>query len=271
MPLWLYVSPSPTISPSTGVSAASDANPVVSLLCMVVVVAAVVMGISSSVKAKQRFDEAKRRADAMSDEELVALERKILGRLHRVHGADPTMRELSASAGETYEDACLATERLIRVGMAEIVEREKPEGEPSQRPDPRRRPLPGDQIRVTNAGSRYFHDRAGQEGLKVNGDYINVGSNSVVNNRSVVANSFNTIADRYDIEFARAMEKVEKAVVEAGNPEAQELLTAFTEALTSDRRQPSVLKRLFAGIIEAAPAVAAMTDVVTKISTQIAQ
>lgn len=270
MRLWVYLTPSPTFSPETAVPAGdSGGDTALSVLFMLVLVIAIVVGVSSSAKKKERFEEAKRRANDMSDEELVALDRKLLGRLHRVHGVDITMRELSTSADVPYEDACLAAERLIRTGLAELVEREGQEAKPA--PDPRRRPEAVDRIRITSAGSRHFLDGIAKERLKVNGDYITVGSNSVLNNRSVVAGSFNTIAQKYSDEFARAVQQLEKTVVEAGNPEAKELLVAFTETLASDRRQPSVLKRLFAGIVEAAPAVSAMTNVVNTISSHLAQ
>jgi hypothetical protein len=268
--LWLYLTPSPTFSPETGAATGdSGGETALSVLFVLALIVAAVMGISSSMKKQQRFDEAKQRADDMSDEDLVTLDRKLLGRLHRVHGADVTMRELSASAGETYEDACLATERLIRTGLAELVEVEGQQAKPV--PDSRRRPKAVDRIRITSAGSRHFLDGIAKERVKVNGDYITVGSNSVVNNRSVVEGSFNTIAQKYSDEFARAVQQLEKAVVESGDPEAKELMDAFAEALASDRRQPSVLKRLFAGVIEAAPAVSAMTNVINTIATHIAQ
>ncbi|MEV4757789.1 hypothetical protein AB0J86_22110 [Micromonospora sp. NPDC049559] len=103
--------------------------------------------------------------------------------------------------------------------------------------------------------------------INVTGDIIRAESGAIVNNRATVTNSFNNLAERYDPGVAEALVKLERAVAESENSEARELLAAFLDALGSERQQPSVLKRLFAGIQEVAPGVAAMTDVVARISS----
>jgi hypothetical protein len=268
MTLWWHVLAAPSTPPSPQDASASPLTQPCFLIVIAIIVGFVWIARVSAARSRQRFEEATARHSDMSDEDIVKLEATILGRLHRNHGPDMTMATLSTVVGETYEGICLAIERLMRAQLVEIIEQE-PANSSGEQPPPDRspRPEPHEQVRLTPLGSARFYDLTTKGHINVNGDIIRAEAGAVVNNRATVVNSFNTFAEKYDPEVANALMQLEKAVADAKNVEAAELLEAFLAELKADSRKPSVLRQLFLGIQEATPAVATMTDVLAKVSS----
>lgn len=254
----------PSVSPSPQDASGSLLNQPCFLVVMALIVGFVWI---SAARSRRRFQNAEARHNEMSDEDIVKLEARILGRLHRNHGSDMTMATLSDRIGETYEGTCLAIERLVRAHLVETIERQSTGNGDRQPPDPNHRPARYDQIRLTPLGSTQFYEMTRRGQIKVNGDIIRAEAGAIVNNRAVVVNSFNTFAEKYDLGVANALMQMEQAVSESKSTEAAELLETFLAELKKSNQKPSVLRRLFDGIQEATPALAAMTDVVATISS----
>ena len=144
-------------------------------LCMIAVAVVAVYAMASAAEEKKRFEAARRRLADMPDADLFDLEMKLFGRLYRDYGAIITMKALSEAVAVTYEDACLATERLARSGLVEIVERRASIAVASVAsatppPEPKQRPGRQDQVRITAEGSREYYSRLRQGVVNVDGD-----------------------------------------------------------------------------------------------------
>ncbi|MBM7494826.1 hypothetical protein JOD64_006048 [Micromonospora luteifusca] len=266
--MWLYAAPSPTISPG-----GPPADQAASTVCLTLVVASVAIaifaGISSAAKSKQRFADAQRRSENMTDQQLLDLERQILSRLHRDHGRAVTVAALSAAIGQPYEDTCLATHRLIDHGFSEIVEKNQDDSSNLPKPDPRRRPERHEEIKITQAGHSHFQRLVSTGEISVNGDYINAPNGRVIN-RSTIINSFNELEKKYDEATLQALLVLERAVVETGSAEAKELFESFSAEMQSDKPKPPVAKALLRGALEAVPIVGAVAAAVEQIYNAIA-
>lgn len=223
MGLWWHGLASPPAPPSPQDAGESPLGQLCFLVIAAIIVALVWKTRTSAAQSRQRFEEAATRHASMSDEALVQLEGKILGRLYR--SPDMTMAALTIAVGETHEGACLAVERLMRAHLVEIIEPE-PENNavgPSA-PELIRRAEAHHQLRLTPLGSARFYDLTTKGQIKVNGDIIKAEAGAVVNNRATVVNSFNTFAERYDPALAEALVRLEQTVADAKSVEASELL-----------------------------------------------
>ena len=97
------------------------------------------------------------------------------------------------------------------------------------------------------------------------GDTVHAHGGSTINNRSVVVNSFNTFAVKYDEETAAALVRLEDLVRRSGNVDAQDNLDAFLEEIQRESPRRSILRSLFEGIQQAVPTVAQAGDVLLKV------
>ncbi|MFY1615061.1 hypothetical protein [Micromonospora sp. WMMD736] len=267
-PMWLYAAPSPTISP--GGTPPDQAGSTLCLTLVAVSVAiAIWVGISSSAKSKERFAEALRRSENMTDQQRLDLERKILSRLHRDHGQAVTVAALSDAIEQPYEDTCLATHRLIYHGFSEIVEKNQDTSSSLPMPDPRRRPERHEQIKITQAGLSHFQRLVLTGEINVNGDYINAPNGRVVN-RSTNFNSFNELEGKYDDATLQALLVIERAIIDTGNAEAKELFESFSAEMRSDKPKPTIAKALLKGALEAVPVIGAVAAAVEQVHKAIA-
>ena len=123
-------------------------------------------------------------------------------------------------------------------------------------------------LRCSLTGYGLIIDNEGNPTSVVNyhGDYISVGDNSVVANRSIVLNSYNKLESRYGTEAVQALGELERIVRAHGDSEAVEILDGFIAEASSESPSRGRLRTLFNGLKEAVPTLQGMAELVDKVS-----
>jgi hypothetical protein len=119
-------------------------------------------------------------------------------------------------------------------------------------------------VMVTRQGATRIRERVNPV-VNNYGDTVHAHGGSTINNRSVVVNSFNKFATKYDEETAAALIRLEELVRQSESVDAQENLDAFLEEIQRESPRRSILRSLFDGIQQAVPTVAQAGDILFKI------
>src|SRR5215211_5184912 len=115
-------------------------------------------------------------------------------------------------------------------------------------------------------GSHVHQGDSIREEFTVGDRFENISGSTIIN-RSTVENAFNRVQKDFDQETANALLKVAEEIEKSGNKEAAEMFESFNEELQKPEPKKPVLRSLWAGMVEAMPTLAQLTDVVAKIST----
>ncbi|MFE9203435.1 hypothetical protein [Micromonospora sp. NPDC007230] len=98
------------------------------------------------------------------------------------------------------------------------------------------------------------------------GDRFEQVHGSVIVNRSVLNNSFNSIANVHGQDVADAIRRIAVEVERSGSQEAAENLEALTEELQQPQPKRGVLRALWKGIVEAVPTITQATDAAERLT-----
>ena len=94
--------------------------------------------------------------------------------------------------------------------------------------------------------------------------FKNIDSSNIVS-RSVVANSFHQIAQRYDEETTQALRQIADAVALSGSIQASENFEALKEELQKPTPSKPIIRSLWDGLLKALPDIAVLGEAVAKV------
>jgi hypothetical protein len=110
--------------------------------------------------------------------------------------------------------------------------------------------------------------RINSERFTVSGDmFSNIGAGATIVNRSTLINSMNALSQKSDEDTANALRELAQAIQDAGNEAAAENFDAFMIELQRPEPRKSLLKSLWAGVVEALPSIVTLADAVSKIAS----
>jgi len=221
---------------------------------------------------KEKDAEAKRRFDALSDEELHGKERRILSSLKR----EPRyISELASVVEESPRTTLIIVRLLYEAKEVDVVDVDAKEKSSTAQPNGVEQSTPtppslttASRVKVTNQGLMHLRERAPEvRVMSSNGD-VNIATHGgTVNSKSIVINSQNKFNEKYSSETVEALARLEKIVRSQGGAEDVDILEGFLNEAKSDNPNRSVLKSLFGALQQSVPTLASAADLAVKLHT----